>query len=66
MAISQIEKMLQRNFQLILVLLDMLMNILKIEENTPSGKASFSRWHPKWWPAKLKMAIYLNRKRLFE
>ena len=34
--------------------------------NTPSGKASFSRWRPKWWPAKLKMAIYLNRKRLFK
>ena len=66
MAISQIEKMLQRNFQLIVVPLDMLTNILKIEENTPSGKASFSRWHPKWWPAKLKMAIYLNRKRLFK
>ena len=57
---------LQRNFQLILVLLDMLMNILKYKENTPSGKASFSRWRPKWWPAKLKMAIYLNRKRLFK
>ena len=37
MAISQIQKMLQRNFQLILVPLDMLTNILKIEENTPSG-----------------------------
>ena len=61
MAISQIQKMMQRIFQLILVPLDMLTNILKIQENTPNRKASFSRWRPKWRPTKLKMAIYRNR-----
>ena len=58
MAISQMEKMLKRSFQLILVPLGMLKDILKNEENIPSEKASFPRWRSKWRPAELKMAIF--------
>ena len=61
MAISQKGKMLKRISQLILVPLGMLKDILKYEENIPSGKASFPRWRSKWGPARLKR-LYLNRK----
>ena len=39
---------IQKYFHLILVPVDMFMNIQRILENKPFGKASFSRLRPKW------------------
>jgi hypothetical protein len=50
------KKLLQKVFQLILLVLGVLCNILKVYQNLSPGKVFFSRWHPRW-PPNLQIAI---------
>jgi len=44
------KKLLQKVFQLNIVGLDVLLNILKVYQNRTLGKVFFLRWRPRWPP----------------